>query len=133
MNNLIESFVGKINSDDSLDFNAEIVSEDIAKITISDMEDFPAYLCVNSKEMILRMNLVKTSEVPKDKVQDFDNILFVQNPMMPLSNLSKDNKHYFIFGQLSSESSYEELVTEINMLSENAKDSFDDFLYYLKS
>ena len=69
--------------------------------------------------------------IPEQREELLDTLLTLNIPM-PLSSFSKVSNQYIIFGALSIQSTINDIVHEIEILSDNTLDAIELMAYYLK-
>jgi uncharacterized protein YjfI (DUF2170 family) len=128
---LLKTLSEKINNSTELDFKTELLGESVLKITSPNMEDFPILMSVSGQALICQTSVIAVSEIPSGKSAEFNSAILQANPQMPLSNVAIDGDSYVIFGELSADSKFESILTEIEILRLNTiefMESVQDFL-----
>ena len=112
--NGIKSYAGLV-------FNTEMIpgETDVLVVIIEDREEFPVYITVDESQVLCITHVWKEAEIVPEKRTELLETLLMMNLPMPLSSFSKVGTQYIIFGALSTHSSLEEIIEEIDVLSEN--------------
>jgi uncharacterized protein YjfI (DUF2170 family) len=116
---------------ENLNFTANLLTEDVIQLNTSELEDSPIYISISDKVIFIKMDILPVSEVPEGSRGELDSILLRQNATLPLSAMSVDSKNYYIYGELSSSSSFQETLLEVDLLIQNSSDVMDDLVEYL--
>lgn len=123
--NGIKSYAGLV-------FNTELIpgETDVLVVTIEDREEFPVYITVDESQILCITHVWKEAEIIPVKRTELLESLLMMNLPMPLSSFSKIGPQYIIFGALSTHSSLEELIEEIDVLSENTLIAIEELRDY---
>lgn len=119
----------------SLVFNTEIIpgETDVLVVTIEDREEFPVYITVDESQILCITHVWKEAEIIPEQRTELLETLLMMNLPMPLSSFSKVGSQYIIFGALSTHSSLEEVIEEIDVLSENTLIAIEELRdYFIK-
>ncbi len=104
----------------------------VACITVEDRDEFPIYMTVDEGQILCITYLFGDDQVAQDKRAQLAEGMLLMNVSIPLSAFSKIGNQYIMFGALSPESSIDEILNEIEMLSDNVLDAVDALSDYLK-
>ncbi len=123
--NGIKSYAGLV-------FNTELIpgETDVLVVTIEDREEFPVYITVDESQILCITHVWKEAEIIPVKRTELLESLLMMNLPMPLSSFSKVGPQYIIFGALSTHSSLEEIIEEIDVLSENTLIAIEELRDY---
>ena len=123
--NGIKSYAGLV-------FNTEMIpgETDVLVITIEDREEFPVYITVDESQILCITHVWKEAEIVPEKRTELLETLLMMSLPMPLSSFSKVGTQYIIFGALSTHSSLEEIIEEIDVLSENTLIAIEELRDY---
>ena len=124
--NGIKSYAGLV-------FNTEMIpgETNVLVVTIEDREEFPIYITVDESQILCITHVWQEAEVVPEKHSELLETLLMMNLPMPLSSFSKVGSQYLIFGALSTHSSLEEIIEEIDVLSENTLIAIEELRDYL--
>ncbi len=104
----------------------------VACIKVQDREEFPIYMTVDEGQILCISYLFGEDQVDPAKQADLAEAMLMMNVMIPLSAFSKIGNQYILFGALSPSSSTEDLLHEIELLSDNVLEAIDAMSTYLK-
>ncbi len=121
-----------------LNFKAELIkgeedSNDVLLVTIEDREEFPVYVTVDDSQVLCISYLWKEDEVKPESRTEMLEAMLSMNVPMPLSAFSKLGRQYLIFGAVSRRVSVDEVIEEIETLSENTLTAVEEFADYLNA
>jgi len=113
--------------------NIDIFEDDgsVACITVPDREEFPIYLTVDEGQILVITYLFADDQVNKEQRADLTEAMLILNVSIPLSAFSKISNQYIMFGALSPQSSTDDLIQEIETLSDNVLEAIDAVSEYL--
>ncbi|MBT4837837.1 MAG: DUF2170 family protein [Methylococcales bacterium] len=122
----------KIN--DLFECHAEIIEGEvnILQVIVDDREEFPIYITVDESQILCITHLWHESEVQDGKREELMDALLTMNIPMPLSAFSKVGDQYILFGALSPNSLVDDILHEIDVLSDNTLDAVEASAEYLK-
>ena len=104
----------------------------VACIKVEDREEFPIYMTVDDGQILCITYLFSDEEVNPGKRIEMTDAMLMMNVMVPLSAFSKIGNQYILFGALSPRASIDELLHEIELLSDNVLDAIATLSTYLK-
>lgn len=104
----------------------------VACIKVEDREEFPIYMTADEGQILCITYLFGDDEVNPDKRAEMAEAMLLMNVMIPLSAFSKIGNQYIMFGALSPRSSIDELLHEIELLSDNVLEAISTMSDYLK-
>jgi uncharacterized protein YjfI (DUF2170 family) len=99
---------------------------------VEDREEFPIYMTVDDGQILCITYLFGDDQVNPEKQAEMAEAMLMMNVMVPLSAFSKIGNQYILFGALSPRASIEELLHEIELLSDNVLDAIATLSTYLK-
>ena len=132
LNDLIERLsLAKLSNSEHL--NIDIFEDDssVACITVPDREEFPIYLTIDSGQILVITYLFADDQVSEGQRADLSEAMLILNVSIPLSAFSKISNQYIMFGALSPQSSTDDLIQEIETLSDNVLEAIDAVSEYL--
>ncbi len=103
----------------------------VACITVEDRDEFPIYMTVDEGQILCITYLFGDEQVAQAKRAQLAEGMLLMNVSIPLSAFSKIGSQYIMFGALSPQSSTDELLNEIEMLSDNVLEAIDALADYL--
>ena len=101
-------------------------------IKVEDREEFPIYMTADEGQILCITYLFGEDEVDPAKRAELAEAMLMLNVMIPLSAFSKIGNQYIMFGALSPRSSIDELLHEIELLSDNVLEAIATMSDYLK-
>jgi len=104
----------------------------VALIKIEDIDEFPIYLTVDEGQILCISYLFDEAQVDPSKRGELAEAMLSMNVSIPLSAFSKIGSQYIMFGALSPRSSIDELLHEIELLSDNVLEAVEAVSDYLK-
>lgn len=105
---------------------------DVVQIIVNEVEEIPVYLSITDSQILCIAYLWSEEEVdPAKRVEMLETMLEMNIPM-PLSAFSKIGDRFAIFGALSTESHFEDIVHELVTLNENSIEALEAMQGYLK-
>lgn len=103
----------------------------VACIKVEDREEFPIYMTVDEGQILCISYLFGEDQVNPDKRAAMAEAMLIMNVSIPLSAFSKIGDQYIMFGALSPKSSIDELLHEIELLSDNVLEAIEAVSDYL--
>lgn len=103
----------------------------VACIKVEDREEFPIYMTVDEGQILCITYLFGDDQVDQSKRGEMAEAMLMMNVSIPLSAFSKIGNQYIMFGALSPRSSIDELIHEIELLSDNVLEAVDAVSDYL--
>ncbi len=118
---------------DSSTLSVEMFDDDhtVACIKVEEREEFPIYMTVDEGQILCISYLFADDEVDPEQRAAMIEAMLMMNVSIPLSAFSKIGDQYIMFGALSPKASIEELLHEIELLSDNVLDAIDAVSDYL--
>ncbi|HHI94006.1 MAG TPA: DUF2170 family protein [Gammaproteobacteria bacterium] len=104
----------------------------VACIKVEDREEFPIYMTVDEGQILCISYLFGDEQVDPDKRAAMVEAMLMMNVSIPLSAFSKIGDQYIMFGALSPAASTDELLHEIELLSDNVLEAIEAISDYLK-
>lgn len=120
-------------TESQLKLNSEIVGGevDVLVVTVEDREEFPIYITVDESQTLCISHLWSEAEVIPAKRMELLDAMLSMNVPMPLSSFSKIGNRYIIFGALSNRCSLEEVLEELDVLSNNTLTAIEELAEFL--
>lgn len=119
---------------DGMNLSVELFDgeDPVACIKVQDREEFPIYMTVDEGQILCISYLFGEDQVDPSKQAEMAEAMLMMNVMIPLSAFSKIGNQYILFGALSPSSSTEDLLHEIELLSDNVLEAIAAVSTYLK-
>lgn len=105
---------------------------DVMQITVNGIEELPIFLNVTSEQILCISYLFLEEEIIESRRSELLETMLEMNIPVPLSAFSKIGDRYVIFGALAVSSSFDDIVHELQTLSENAIEALDVLSDYLQ-
>ncbi|HIG79452.1 MAG TPA: DUF2170 family protein [Cycloclasticus sp.] len=103
----------------------------VACIKVEDREEFPIYMTIDEGQILCISYLFGDDQVNPDKRAAMAEAMLIMNVSIPLSAFSKIGDQYIMFGALSPKASIDELLHEIELLSDNVLEAIEAVSDYL--
>ena len=103
----------------------------VAQILVKDREELPIYMTVDEGQILCITYLWNEREVKPDMRAELMDVLLTLNVSVPLSAFSKIGNQYIIYGALSPESNVNDVLLEIEVLSDNALEAIETVSEFL--
>lgn len=134
MNTLANQLNVKGKEDEGYPFEVQPIPGDIEvlQVTIEDRIEFPIYLSIADNEILCMTYLFKEDEVNTKTKDSMHQSMLNMNVAMPLSSFAKFSDQYVIFGSLSKQSNLDDIVHEIETLSDNTLEAIDVMKEFLQ-
>ena len=104
----------------------------VACIKVEDRDEFPIYMTVDEGQILCITYLFSDAQVDANKRADMAEAMLTLNVSIPLSAFSKIGNQYIMFGALSPNSSIDDVLHEIELLSDNVLEAIEAVSDYLK-
>ena len=120
-------------TENGLSFSSELMNDgvELVKVEIEDREEFPVFVTIDEDQILCTTYLWRENEVkPESKAQLLE-VALTMNVPMPLSSFGKLGDQYLLFGAMATSSKVDEVILEIETLSDNtlsAIETMSDFL-----
>ena len=132
LNQLIDRLnQGQLSNSDKLNIDKLAGDGSVACITVPDREEFPIYLTVDEGQILVITYLFADDQVKSAQKSNLTEAMLILNVSIPLSAFSKISNQYIMFGALSPQSSTDDLIKEIETLSDNVLEAIDAVSEYL--
>lgn len=105
---------------------------DLLQITVNEIEEVPVFLSVTDTQILCISHLWTEDEVCATSRTEMIEAMLDMNIPMPLSSFSRIGERYVVFGALSINSNFEDIVHEVITLSENAAEAIEAMEGFLK-
>jgi len=124
---------GNLLSDDAK-LSAEMFDDEnsVICIKVEDREEFPIYMTLDEGQILCTTHLFGEDQVDQSRRAEMIEDMLMLNISIPLSAFSKVGGQYVMFGALSPNSSTDDLLHEIELLSDNVLEAIDAVSEFLK-
>lgn len=105
---------------------------EVLHIVVEDREELPIFVSACDEQILCIAYLFKQEEVNSASLAEMNKAMLTANISMPLSSFALVDDQYVIYGALSVNSSLEDIVHEIEVLSSNTIEAIEAMSDYLK-
>ncbi|MFV2055171.1 MAG: YjfI family protein, partial [Thiohalomonadales bacterium] len=98
---------------------------DVLQIIVEQFDELPIYVSITDSQIICIVYLCKETDINPEKRNQMMESMLEMNIPVPLSSFAKVSDSFVIFGALSLDSSFEDIVHEITTLNENSIEAMD--------
>ncbi len=122
-------------TENGMRFAAEIIDGDpqVLQIIVDDREEFPVYITIDESQILCVSNLWNASEIMDGRVAEMNTMLLELNLPIPLSAFAiTRGGQYTIYGSMSPSSIIDNVIYEVETLSDNTLSAIDEFSDYLQ-
>lgn len=105
---------------------------EVLQIVLEDREELPLFISVAEDEILCISYLFTEGEIKSDRKDEMHHAMLSMNIPMPLSSFAKIDDRYVVYGALSVRSSLEDVVHEIEILSDNTLEAIEAMKDFLK-
>lgn len=105
---------------------------EVLQITVEDREELPIFISVSEEQILCIAYLFKQEEVKEELCHEMNHAMLRSNISIPLSAFAQIDDQYVIYGALSVNSSLDDLVHEIEVLSSNTIEAIEAMSDYLQ-
>lgn len=131
--NELEATFNAATTDSGMKFNAETVDEEVLQIVVDDREEFPVFVTIDDAQILCVSNLWNQSEIREGSENELNKILLELNLPVPLSAFAiTRGGQYSIFGSLAPTSIIDNVIREVEALSDNTLSAIEEFSEYLQ-
>lgn len=104
------------------DFNCLPIpgEQEVLQVTVSGQDEIPIYVTVTETQILCIVYLFRENEVKDDALMELNERCLQFNVPMPLSAFAKIDNQYALFGALSINSLFDNIMREIVTLSDNS-------------
>ncbi len=119
-------------SDNGYTFRTRMAGDGAAlEVIVEDRDEFPILVSVDEEQTLCLTYLWDESEIRPDRRSALLTALLEMNVPLPLSSFGKVADRYVIFGALAAEAATEDIVGELEALSDNTLEALEVVAPYL--
>ena len=123
---LLRETLDGFTSENGFAFAAEDAgAEDAIEITVEDRQEFPIIVTADDEQILCLTYLWSEDQVKKDGRMAMMATLLEMNVPLPLSSFGKIGDRYVVFGALAANAAVEDVVTELEVLSDNTLEAIE--------
>ena len=105
--------------------------EDAVEVVVEDREEFPILVSADDEQVLCLTYLWDEAQVKSDGRTEMLSALLEMNVPLPLSSFGKIGDRYVLFGALAASSSVEDVINELEILSDNTLEAIEAVAPYL--
>ena len=105
----------------------------VLTITVLDREEFPIYITIDESQILCVTHLWREEEIIDGQREALMDAMLIMNAPMPLSAFSKVGQQYILFGALFTAADIDEILEEIDTLSNNTLLAIEELSEFLQS
>ena len=115
-------------------FECQLISGEVEvlQIVIEGFEEIPIYISATDMQILCIAYLWSEDEVKAESKTEMMEVMLDMNIPMPLSSFSRIEGRYVVFGALSINSRFEDVVHEVVTLGENSVEAISIMSEFLK-
>jgi uncharacterized protein YjfI (DUF2170 family) len=104
---------------------------EVLQIVVEDREELPIFVSASEEQVLCIAYLFKGEEIKSGAVDEMNRAMLTANISIPLSAFGKIDDQYVIYGALSAHSNLEDIIHELEVLSNNAIEAIEAMSDYL--
>ena len=128
--NLLTETLNDFTSENGFRFGAS-QSGDNVQVVVEDREEFPILVSSDDEQILCVVYLWDESQVKPAGRTDMLAALLEMNVPLPLSSFGMIGDRYVLFGALAANSSVEDIITELETLSDNTLEAIEAIAEFL--
>ena len=129
----LEATFNVATTDSGMKFNAEIVDQEVLQIVVDDREEFPVFVTIDDSQILCVSNLWNKSEIRDGAENELNRIFLELSLPVPLSAFAiTRGGQYSIYGSMSPTSIIDNVILEVETLSDNTLSAIEEFSEYLQ-
>ena len=105
--------------------------QEVLQVLVSDLDEIPVYVTVTEEQILCIGYLFNESEIREEQRPQLHEQMLEANVAMPLSSFAQIGNQYAVYGALSRSSKPENILREIVVLAQNARDALEALEEYL--
>ena len=127
---LLRETLNDFTSENGFRFSA-VELDDAVEIVVEDREEFPILVSSDDEQILCVTYLWDDAQVKPNGRTGLMATLLEMNVPLPLSSFGRIGDRYVLFGALVSSSSVEDVITELEVLSDNTLEAIESVAEYL--
>ena len=112
-------------------FDAILANSGILEVVCTNNDEFPINLVVTETQLLAITPLFKKEEIQADKLAQLHEDLLIMSPAIPLSSIGLQGDTYILFGAMSLETTFENIVHELEIQAENTLEVLQEIEHLL--
>ena len=124
--NMLRETIDAFTSENGFTFAARAADDDGAiEVVVEDRDEFPIVVSADDEQILCLTYLWDEAQVKAESRTDLLAALLEMNVPLPLSSFGKIGDRYVVFGALAAGSTIEDVVTELEVLSDNTLEAIE--------
>ncbi len=124
--NMLRETIDAFTSENGFTFAARAADDDGAiEVVVEDRDEFPIMVSADDEQILCLTYLWDEAQVKAESRTDLLAALLEMNVPLPLSSFGKIGDRYVVFGALAAGSTIEDVVTELEVLSDNTLEAIE--------
>lgn len=111
--------LNNVTTEEGTSFDAVLSENGIVEVTCSNVAEFPINIAVTETQLLSVTPLFVESELKPGAEAELNKLLLQLSPAVPLSSMGLQGDTYILFGAMSLETSFENIVHELEVQAEN--------------
>ncbi|MCC7259855.1 MAG: DUF2170 family protein [Alphaproteobacteria bacterium] len=104
---------------------------EVLQVTVRGRERLPIYMSISGSQLLCVAHLFPDERVRAELRSEMMEAMLLMNIPMPLSSFAKMGDLYVVFGAMATESPVEDILLELNTLSENSIEAMNSMARFL--
>ena len=105
---------------------------DVLQVVIEGRDEIPVFISVTEDQILCIAYIFQDEEIIVEKRAELMEAMVEMNIPMPLSSFSKVGDRFVVFGALSVNSSFDDVLHEVVVLGDNALEAIEALSEYLQ-
>ena len=123
---LLRESLDNLTTSDGFNFTAaEAENGDAIEVVVEDRQEFPIMVWLDGEQVLCVTYLWDEAQVKSERRTEMLSTMLEMNVPLTLSSFGKIGDRYVLFGALSASSSVDDVITELEVLSENTLEAID--------
>lgn len=127
---LLRETLNGITSDNGFRFSTA-EADGAVQVVVEDREEFPIVISSDDEQIVCLTYLWDEAQVKDGQKSEMLSALLEMNVPLPLSSFGKIGDRYVLFGALSASSRVEDVINELEILSDNTLEAIEAIAPYL--
>lgn len=124
--NMLRETIDQFTSENGFSFTARAADgEEAIEVVVEDRDEFPIVVSADDEQILCLTYLWDEAQVKADSRTDLLAALLEMNVPLPLSSFGKIGDRYVVFGALAAGSTIEDVITELEVLSDNTLEAIE--------
>jgi uncharacterized protein YjfI (DUF2170 family) len=123
--NMLRESLNGLTTENGFHLSASESDGDVVEIVVEDREEFPIVVSTDEEQVLCLTYLFDDSQVKADSRTEMLSTMLEMNVPLPLSSFGKVGARYVIFGALAANCTVQDVITEIEVLSDNTLEAIE--------